>query len=568
LNNQEVASILEEYAELLELEGEDAFRLNAYRRASKAIRNLEEDVTEVWRQGKLEDIPGIGQAISKKVDEIIRTGGLKALDQLRSQIPKGLLELTSVPFIGPKTARLLYTKFGVKGRADLLAKLRDNSLVDQGFSKKLADKLLGALGELGESSTKMLLVEAMDHASRLINDVGSDGAFELYVCGSIRRGKELVGDVDLVVVPKTEGKTLLDLAQKLRGGMVLARGQSKLTWVSPAGVQFDFRLAKREQLGAMKLYFTGSKDHNVALRTHALKMGYKLSEFGLFRRDGTLVGGASEEEIYSELGLQYIEPELRENTGEIDAASEGRLPVLVDANQVYGDYHVHSNWSDGSDTLDRMVEAALRQGYKYIVFTDHSKNERVANGMTEERLMRQAREIDKLRSKYGSIEILHGSEVDILRDGRLDYDDATLRRLDYVVASLHKKFSSDPDVLTEAVVKALTNRYVDALGHPTNRLLGKRPENGVKLQEVIVAAKNNSKFLEVDGQPRRMDLPSQWIKRAVEEGVQVVLSSDAHSAPELSYMMFALINARRGWASAKNVANTSTKFRGARSHTN
>jgi DNA polymerase IV (family X) len=563
LDNQEIAGILEEYAELLELNGEDVFRVNAYRRAAKSLRNLNTDVVELWRSKRLKEVPGVGRAIAEKIDEIISTGRLRALEELRARIPSEVVELTGVPFVGPKTAKLLYTKFGVSSRAQLIEKLRDGSLVKQGFSPKLAEKILGAVEGVGEAFTKMLLIEGMNEASQLIDKIRG-AEFELYVCGSIRRGKEAVGDVDVVVLSKTRDKTLLDLASKLRGGKTLAEGESKLTWVSPRGVQFDFRLAHPEYLGAMQLYFTGSKEHNIALRTHAQRLGFKLSEFGLFEQNGGRVAGASEEEVYSKLGLQYIEPELRENTGEIEAASKGVLPKLADASDVFGDYHVHSTWSDGVDTLERMVEGALRQGYKYVVFTDHSKSERVANGMSEERLRKQAEEIERLRSKYGSIEILHGSEVDILSGGRLDYDDRTLAQLDYVVASLHRRFTSDTEALTEAVIKALENRYVDTVGHPTNRMLGRRPENGVDLEKVLAAAKKNSKFLEVDGQPRRMDLPSIWVKRAVEEGVRLVLSSDAHSTAELGYMMFALINARRGWAAAQNIANSSHKFRSAR----
>ena len=563
MDNQEIASILEEYAELLELNGEDVFRVNAYRRAAKSVRNLDADVAELWRNNELEAVPGVGRAIAEKIGEIISTGRLRALEELRVQIPREVVELTSVPFVGPKTARLLYTRFGVKSRAQLIEKLRDGSLVGQGFSPKLAEKILGAAEGVGESFGKMPLIDGMNEASQLIDEIGGSG-FELYVCGSIRRGKEVVGDVDVVVLSKAKDKTLLDLASKLRGGKTLVEGESKLTWVSPRGVQFDFRLAHPEYLGAMQLYFTGSKEHNIALRTHAQRLGFKLSEFGLFGGDGVRVAGASEGEVYAKLGLQYIEPELRENTGEIEAASKGLLPKLVGASDVFGDYHVHSTWSDGVDTLERMVEGAVRQGYKYVVFTDHSKGERVANGMSEHRLRKQAEEIERLRSKYGSIEILHGSEVDILSGGRLDYDDETLAQLDYVVASLHRRFTSDRDALTEAVIRALENRYVDTLGHPTNRMLGRRPENGVDLGRVLATARRNSKFLEVDGQPLRMDLPSIWVKRAVEEGVCLVLSSDAHSTAELGYMMFALINARRGWAGAKNIANSSQKFRSAR----
>lgn len=561
MDNSAVANIFEELADLLELSGEETFKVAAYRRAAKNIRVLNNSLEEIWKRNGLLEIPGVGEAIAKKIDEILRTGKLGLLEKTRSSVPEALLELRSMPFIGPKTAQLLYTKYGIKSKAELLAKLRDGSLVAEGFSKKMADKILENVRKIGEGTSKMLLIEAMDAAYNLLDSLQSKDGFEYYVCGSIRRGKDLVGDVDIVVSAKMEGSTLLDIASKLDSGKFIAKGENKLSWVSPKNVQFDFRLAKPDNLGAMIMYFTGSKEHNVKLRTYSLQKGFKLSEYGLFDEKGVLVAGKTEEQVFSKLGLQYIEPELREDTGEIEAATINSLPELINEATIQGDTHVHTNWSDGDNSLEEMVTAAEKLSYKYIVITDHSKGERIANGMSEERLKRQAHEIEKIRSKHGSISILHGSEVNILREGKLDYDDDVLKNLDFVVASLHRKFSASTQLLTEAVLQAFENRYMDTLGHPTGRLLGRRGESGVDLEKIIAKARATGKYLEVNGQPRRMDLPYNWIKKAVEEGVTLTLSSDAHTTGELLNMQFAVKNARRGWVAPKNILNSSKSFK-------
>jgi DNA polymerase (family 10) len=560
MDNVQVAQIFSELADLLELQGEDPFKVAAYRRVARSINGLNEDIITLWREGRLEEIPGVGKAISKKIDEILRTGSLELLERTKSQVPVELLDIMRVPLVGPKTARQLFYHYDVRSRRDLIAKLENGTLVRRGFSQKIAKRILDALMKMGESANRMLLVEGLHHAITMKSFLEEKTSMTIQICGSIRRGKETVGDVDMVAIG-SRGSTLLDIANVLPpSGKFIAKGEDKLSWVSEKHVQYDFRFATRENIGSMLLYFTGSKEHVVKLRSIAQKKGYKLNEYGLFDAAGRLVASTSEPDIYASFGMAYVEPELREDMGEIEAAAEGRLPTLVKYEDIKGDLHVHTNWSDGADNLETMIKTAEAFGYSYVVFTDHSKSERVANGMDEERILRQAREIDTLRKHHPQIQILHGSEVDILRGGKLDYTQDVLSALDYVVASLHKRFAPDPDVLTEAVLNALENRYVDTLGHPTGRLLGKRGENGVDLTKVIDKARKCGKWLEVDGQPRRMDLPSAWVKKAVEEGVKLVLSSDSHSTYEMSYMRFAVTNARRGWAGSSDVVNTRKAF--------
>ncbi len=559
VNNGAVADIFSELADLLELKGEQSFKVVAYRRAANNIRRLETPVEQLAGTARLLEVPGIGEAIAEKIKEIVETGKLSLLERLRSELDPGLKELVTIPRIGPKTALLLYNKYGIRNRRQFEQGLADGTLVSKGFSSVLAKSIQTALSQIGESSKRMLLIEATDAAYTLLDSLQQANGYDFRVCGSLRRAKDTVGDVDIVALPAVPERKLQSLALELEkmNGSFLAKGESKISWLTPHGVHVDIRLANKENIGAMVLYFTGSKEHNVKLRTLAMKKGLKLNEYGLFKdSDGDLVAGASEEEIYRTLGLQYIEPELREDTGEIERAESGKLPTLVDDGSIQGDLHAHSTWSDGSSTLEEMATAAEKLGYKYLVFTDHSKSESVAHGMTEAVLRRQATAIEKVRSKHPKLEILHGAEVDILREGKLDYDDATLATLDFVVASLHRKFSSDTNLLTEAVVNALENRYLKVLAHPTGRLLGRRGENGIDLDKVLVAARRNGKAVEVNGQPRRMDLPWMWVKRAVEEGVKLALDSDAHTTGELLNMQFAVKNARKGWAGAKDVMNS------------
>lgn len=560
MDNAQLAQIFSELADLLELRGEDPFKVAAYRRVARSINSLNIDISTLWQEGRLEEIPGVGKAISKKIDEILRTGSLELLERTKSQVPLELLDIMGVPLVGPKTASQLYYNYGVKSRKDLIDRLEDGSLVRAGFPKKAASRILHALNKIGESAKRMLLIEGLDHAIYMKKFLEKKTSMTIHICGSIRRGKETVGDVDMVAQSSLDG-TLLDIANALpRDGKFLARGEEKVSWVSEKGVQYDFRLATDKYIGSMLLYFTGSKEHVVKLRKIAQKKGYKLNEYGLFDNAGKLVASASEADIYSSLGMVYIEPELREDMGEVEVASAGNLPILVKPDDIRGDLHVHSNWSDGVDSLENMVKTAEALGYSYVAFTDHSKSERVANGMDEERILRQAKEIDSIRKTHPQIQIFHGSEVDILKEGKLDYGPEILSKLDYVVASLHKRFSASSEVLTDAVMSALENRYVDTLGHPTGRLLGKRSESEVDILRIIGKARKCGKWLEVDGQPRRMDLPSIWIKRAVEEGVKLVLSSDSHSTHEMNYMRFAVINARRGWAKPSDIVNTGKAF--------
>lgn len=556
MENARVSEVLEELADLLELQGEESFKVAAYRRAAKSVRTTDSDIVVLWREGRLAELPGVGEAIEKKIDEILRTGTLKLLEEARTSVPKGLVELLSVQHVGPKTALELYKTFGVKDKASLKASLESGELISKGFPAKTASKILESLRQLGEQTSRMLLIEGLDKAYSLMDSLTRSGGWKIYLVGSCRRGRETVGDIDMVALPDKEGSTLLELASGLSGGRFVARGEQKITWVSDDGVQFDFRLANRDDLGAMLIYFTGSKDHDVQLRTLAISKGYKLSEYGLFDSAGRVVAGKTEEEVYARLGLQYIEPELREGAGEIEASLQRRLPTLVDESSVKGDFHVHTNWSDGSNTLSEMVEACVKLGYKFVVITDHSKGEKVANGLSEQRMAAQSRRIEELRKKHPEIELFHGSEVSILRGGKLDYDDETLSKLDYVVASLHRKFTDDSETLTSAVVAALGNRYVDTLGHPTGRILGRRPEYPLMFEKIIDAAAEKGKNLEIDGSPRRMDLPPEIAKKARDRGVTLVASSDAHSTGELLNMQFAVKCARRAWVEKQNLLNS------------
>ncbi|MEM3670160.1 MAG: DNA polymerase/3'-5' exonuclease PolX [Thermoprotei archaeon] len=555
MDNARVSEIFEELADYLEIQGEESYKVAAYRKAAKNIRTSPKDIRSLWLSGALKDIPGVGPAIEKKISEIMETGSLSLLEETRKKTPKGLVELMTVPFVGPKTARELYMKYGIADKASLIKELNSGSLVERGFSEKTAKKILDAVRKLGASASRMLLIEALDAGYSLIDVLSKDSGFRFQIAGSTRRGSETVGDIDLIALPLEEGKDLLSLRPVLTKGRIVVSGRDKLTWINDSGIQFDFRLASEEDFGAMMQYFTGSKDHNVQLRTLAQGHGLKLNEYGLFTQSGERVAGKTEEEIYLKLGLKFIEPELREGAGEIEAAEKGTLPKLVDQSSILGDFHVHSNWSDGRDSMEAMVQECRKLGYRFMVFTDHSQGEKIANGLSEERVKKQSQEISRLQNAYPDIRIYHGAEVSILRGGRLDYDDVVLKIFDYVVASLHRRFTDDPDVLTDAVAAAVENRYVDTLGHPTGRLLGRRPEYPLQMDRLIQRIAKAGKKMELNGQPRRMDLPPIYARRAKDNGVTLVACSDAHSIGELYNMQFAVILARRAWVDSDRLYN-------------
>jgi len=554
LKNLEVADLLDRLGTLVEANGEDRFKVIAYHRAATSVRNMKEDVAELWEAGKLEDIQYVGSGIAKKIDEYLRTGRLRILDDLQAKIPPGVPELMNVTGIGPRTAHKLSHEYGVKSVQELKEAI-DRGVLDGEFGPTVKSSILAGIARLQSYKTRMLLPEAEGVFERLTAYYSGLG-IPIAMAGSLRRGKETVGDLDLLSTdPRATGalEKYPGATQKLESGP--RRASVKLE----SGVQVDVRYFREDESGAAMVYFTGSKDHNIALRTLAMEKGWKLNEYGLFdAKGGGRLAGRTEEEIYAKLGLSYVAPELRENRGEVEAAKKDELPRLIRSDQVRGDLQMHSTWSDGVDELEAMARAAAERGYDYVAITDHSQAVRVANGLTEERFRRQWKEIDKLNSGLKPFRIIRAVELEIRADGSLDFDNRFLDEFELVGASLHQSFRQSADKLTARVVGALSNPSVDFLCHPTNRLLGRREGNPIELKKVIEAAKDNGKALEIDGEPDRLDMDEVWARKAMEEGVKLLVDSDAHSTGQLDNIEYGITVARRAWLEPKNVLNTQT----------
>ena len=551
MRNSEVADLLDRLGELVEANGEDRFKVIAYHRAATSIRNMGEDIEDAWKEKKLEDIRYVGEGIAKKIDEYLRTGKLQLLERLRERTPAGVPLLTKVQGIGPRTAYHLSHDMGISSVDERKKALAEGRL-DAEFGPTVRESFRVGIEKLGSFEKRMLLPEAEGAFQKLSSYFEALGIV-VGMAGSLRRGKSTVGDLDIL----STDRRVIEAIKGCPGvAQVLESGPRRSSVKMEDGVQVDVRLFGDDEYGAALVYFTGSKNHNIALRNLAMEKGWKLNEYGLFERSGRRLAGRTERGVYEKLGLGYVPPELREERGEIEAAKEGKLPHLVEFDDVRGDLQMHTTWSDGSATLEEMATAAKERGYEYIAVTDHSVSVRVANGLTDERFRRQWKEIEALNEKLTPFRILRGIELEIKSDGTLDFEKKFLDEFDIVGASLHQNFRQDAERLTERAVRALSHPSVDFLCHPTNRLIGRREGNPIDLAKVIRTAKGNGKMLEIDGQPRRMDLDEVWAKKAMEEGVPIVVDSDAHSVGELDNVAYGVAVARRAWLEPKDVMNT------------
>ena len=551
MKNLEVAGLLDKLGEMGEAGGEDRFKVIAYHRAATSIRNLDEDVEVLWREKKLEEIKFVGQGIAKKIEEYFRTGRIHALDDLTARVPQGVPMLMKVQGIGPRTAYRLAHDFGVSS-VEGLKRALESGVLDNEFGPAVRHSFLIGIEKLESFQRSMLLPEAEGVFQELSAYFGALG-IEVAMGGSLRRGKSTVGDIDIL----STDKRTMDAIDGCPGvTQVLEKGPKRASVRLEQGAKVDVRVFDEEEYGAALVYFTGSKDHNIALRNLAIARGWKLNEYGLFDKNGRRLAGVGESDVYEKLGMQYIPPELRENRGEIEAAKNGSLPRLVKSEEIRGDMQMHTIWSDGSTDVGGMARAAKARGYDYISITDHSVSVRVAHGLTEERFRKQWKEIDKINEELAPFRVLKGVEMEIRGDGSLDFDNKFLEGFDIVGASLHQRFGQVGEKLTERAVSALSHPKVNLLCHPTNRLLGRREENPIDLEKVIRTAKDNGKVLEIDGEPRRLDLDDVWARKAIDAGVPLLVDSDAHDVGELDNIMYGVLVARRAWAEAKNVMNT------------
>ena len=545
-------------ADLLEIENANPFRVRAYRRAAATIEDLPESISKMIADGrKLSELPGIGADLAGKIKEICETGHLAALDEVEARTPSTLAALTAIPGLGPKRVQLLHDKLGIKSVEDLAKAAEAGKLRElPRFSAAMETKLLAEIGKGRQAEQRFKISTAEDFAEGLKAYLQkAPGIGQVVVAGSFRRRKETVGDLDILVTCQ-RGATAIDhFVRYDEVAKVLSKGTTRATVVLRAGIQVDIRVVPERSYGAALHYFTGSKGHNIAIRKIAQAKGLKVNEYGIFRGK-TRLGGRTEEEVFKAAGLPYIEPELREDHGEIEAASEGRLPRLVTLADIRGDLHVHTRESDGKSSLREMAEAAKARGYSYLAITDHSKHATVAHGLDAKRLSAELDEIDRLNDELDGIRLLKSCEVDILADGKLDLPDSILKRLDFTVCAVHYRFELDLEGQTERIIRAMDDRYFNILAHPTGRLLGERPGYAVDLERVMKAAKERGCYLEVNGHPSRLDLDDVHCRAAKEMGLKLAISTDAHSTIGLNAMRYGVDQARRGWLEATDVLNT------------
>ncbi len=560
MKNAAISDIFSEMADIMEILGDDRFRINSYRKVARVISDIPTDIEEMLATGKLAETPGIGKSSLAKIEEFIKTGQITAHQELLTKIPHTLLMLLKIPGMGPKGVKAVYENLKVKTVAQLKTAIKDASLETlSGFGEKKAAVIAKGIEFLEKSAGRIRLDQAFHAAAVVIDFLNKlPGVKKIGYAGSLRRCTETIGDVDILVAAK-DGKKIIDAFVKCEFVQeVLAAGDTKgaaIIKTNSCPVHVDIRVMPEKSFGAAWQYFTGSKQHNVRLREIAVKAGLKLNEYGLFRGK-KMIAGKTENEIYKKLGLDYVEPMLREDRGEIEAAQKHKLPKLISPGDIKGDLHMHTTASDGSCEIEELVNAAKQKGYQYICITDHSPFIAIANGLSPARLAKQIEKIRKFNDRLRDITVLVGAEVDILADGSLDYDDKLLAQLDFVLGSIHSRMAGDRETLTKRVLKAMDSPYLNCIGHPTGRLIGEREPMDIDIPAVIKHAAETHTAIEVSSNPYRLDLKDVHCKMAIETGVKLIINTDTHKLHQLDYMPFGVATAARGWATKADVLNT------------
>ncbi len=557
--NKELAKIFDTIADALEYKGELQFKVIAYRKAARVLEELTEDIEELYKKGKLRSIPGIGEGIEKKIKEYLETGKMKKYEEALEGIPEGLLELLSIQNLGPKTLALAHKELGVKNLEDLKRVIENGSLAKLfRMGEKKVENIKKGIELYEQSQARIPIDTALEIAENVVEYLKKNKKVkEVCPSGSLRRWKETIGDIDILVTcdDKDREEIIEYFTKYPKVSRILAAGETKASVMIGEGKearQVDIRIVPEESYGAALQYFTGSKAHNIKLRSIAKDKGLKISEYGVFKGD-KMIAGRTEEEVYKAIGLVWIPPELREDRGEIEAAQKGQLPKLIELKDIKGDFQIHTTYSDGLDELETMVNACRKIGYQYIAITDHSKFAKYAHGLDEERLKKQWEEIDKLSKKYKDIKILKGIEVDILPDGGLDFSDEILKECDIVVAAIHQGFKKK---VTERLIEAIKNPYVHIIAHPQGRLISKREGYEVDIEKVLEYAQKYNKVLELNAYPDRLDLDELHLRKAKSMGIKIAINTDAHAVRDLEWMRFGVGIARRGWLEKEDVINT------------
>ncbi len=591
MTNQEIAQILVHISQILDIQGENTFKIRAYIKASETVENLTYQLSSVKDRSEIAELPGIGEGIAKKIKELLETGKLKYYEDLKKSEYAPLREFLKIPGMGPKHARLVYETLGINTVDQLQKAAQQGKLRDlHGLGEKVEENILQGIQQVQKYKERLPLAFIYPRAQSILEEMKKVREVnQITLAGSLRRMRETIADVDILVSsdkPKPVMDAFVNIPQAKK---VAAKGNTKSSITTRDGFQVDLRVVKPESFGAASHYFTGSKAHNIRIRSLGIDKGLKVNEYGVFKKEKR-ISGRTEEEVFKSVKLPYIAPELREDQGEIEAAQNGTLPSLVEMKHIKGDLHVHSDWSDGNNTIEEMAKAAKKRGYRYLAICDHSPAVGITNGLTEERLLKQIevikklnkkfrvrtgvaslsdkgagvqpppqrkiKEISRLNKKLKDFRVLSGIEVDIRSNSKLDLGDDILEKLDIVVAAVHTSFGQPKEEMTERIVKAIENPNVDIIAHPTGRLIGKREPYQVDMDKIMDACKANGKMLELNAYPERLDLSDINCRRAKEKGVKIAISTDAHSTAHLEWMKFGVATARRGWIEPRDVINT------------
>ncbi len=559
MKNKFVADILYEIADLLDIKGEIFFKTRAYRMAAQTIEVLDEDIEDVTKENRLQSIPGVGEALAKKIREIVETGRLEFLEKLKKEIPGGLLQLLGIPGLGPKKVSALYNNLNITNVEKLKKACEQGKLRDlEGFGEITERNILRGIQLKEKTSGRVLLNVAYIDGNNYIEYLWKYKKIEkVSIAGSLRRMKETIGDLDILASSKYPDDVMDYFVKYPDVQRILLQGSTKTSILLNDDLQVDLRVVPSESFGAALQYFTGSKEHNVKMRSLAIKKGYKLNEYGLFNKETEkYVVGKDEKQVYSKLGLDYIEPELRENQSEIEAAANNKLPKLVKPSEIKGDFHVHSVWSDGFETIENIAKHAQKLDYEYVCIADHSESLKVAQGLSQERVKKKIDEIKKINKKLKDFRVLCGTECDIKPDGSLDYPDSVLKMFDFVGIGIHTTFKMNREEITKRVVRGMENKHADFLAHPTCRIIGRREPFDLDVEKIFDAAVETDTYMEINSFPDRLDLKDIHIKQAKEKRVKFIIGTDAHNLDHMHFMQFGVATARRGWLEKNDILNT------------
>jgi DNA polymerase (family 10) len=559
MKNRELALLFQKMADILEFKGDNPFKINTYRKAARILNDLTADINEVVQSGMLQDLPGIGKGTADKIVEYLETGTIAKFDQVKKGIGDQLIALLGIQSLGPKTVALLHKELGINSLEDLQKAIANERISDlPGMGKKKVENIARGIELYALHKERMSLGEALSTAREAIEQLTKathSTTFE--AAGSLRRGKETVGDIDILATGKNKKDIIYSFVHLPIAHDILAQGETKGSIVTTTGIQIDLRVVDRDSFGSALHYFTGSKSHNVHLRGLAKREQLKINEYGIYSGNKK-IGGRKENDIYAALHMDWIPPELREDRGEIEAALNHTLPSLLEESDIKGDFHVHSTYSDGAQTLEELALKAKEMGYRFIAITDHSQSLKIAHGLSRQRLKEKIREGKKLQKTLSGIELLIGAEVDIKNDGTLDYPDNLLKELDIVIGAIHSGFKQKREQITQRIVTAMHNPYLHIIAHPTGRLLGERDPYDVDMDQVIESAKKTGTALEINAYTQRLDLDDINTRKAKQQGVMIAIGTDAHHLDQLGMMELGIKVARRGWLEPKNVLNTFT----------